>query len=98
MGCEGEFSSAETRRADPVRAFSQEFDTELTRDILELVEREVDLLNRGRKNASLAGAGQTRSGPVSLTTLMQRCADGWQTCSSSSPRRPSSTRRQSGCN
>jgi len=33
----------------------KEFDCNLTRDIVELIDREADMLNRGRSESSLAG-------------------------------------------
>ena len=33
----------------------KEFDCNLTRDIVELIDREADMLNRGRSEASLSG-------------------------------------------
>jgi hypothetical protein len=33
----------------------KEFDCKLTRDIVELIDREADLLNRGRREANLEG-------------------------------------------
>ena len=38
-----------------VCAMQQEFDCALTREIVELIDREADLLNRGRSTKSLVG-------------------------------------------
>lgn len=43
------------RRSSQVKWTVKEFDCNLTRDIVELIDREADMLNRGRSEASLEG-------------------------------------------